>query len=134
MPVRPLRFGPPCIQCSNPFHMYIRSLGIAGLIVGILFKTLHWPGANVIVLASSVVVIATMALLLIRKRGPWSVQLQRPAMLVGSVIAVVTGGVFKVMHWPGANMLLLAGLTVCAVWFLLPRARTRRVDVAQANS
>ncbi len=99
--------------------MYIRSISIAGLLLGILFKTLHWPGANVIVLASSVLVIVTLSLLLFRKSGPLSVQLQWPAMLVGSVIAVVIGGVFKVQHWPGANMLLLVGLSVCAAWFLL---------------
>lgn len=103
----------------------IRSIGIASLIIGILFKTLHWPGAGVIVIASSVVVIVTLSLLLFRKPGPLSVELQRPAMLVSSVIAVVTGGVFKVMHWPGANMLLLVGLSVCALWFLLPPMRSR---------
>jgi hypothetical protein len=27
------------------------------------------------------------------------------------------------MHWPGANMLLLLGLTICAVWFLIPQPR-----------
>lgn len=105
--------------------MYIRSIGIACLIVGILFKTMHWPGAGVIVLSSSVVVIVTLSLLLFRKPGPLSLQLQLPGMLIGSVIAVVTGGVFKVMHWPGANMLLLAGLSVCALWFLLPPVRSR---------
>jgi len=105
--------------------MYIRSFGIAGLIIGILFKTLHWPGAGEIVVASSVVVIASLSLLLIRQRGPLSVQLHRPAMLVGSLIAVVTGVVFKDMHWPGANMLLLVGLSVCAAWFLLQPIRSR---------
>lgn len=103
--------------------MYLRSIGIAGLIIGILFKTLHWPGANILVLASSMLVIATLALLL-RKPGPWSVQLQRPGMLLGSVIAVVSGGLFKIMHWPGANMLLLVGLLVCAAWFLLAPMRS----------
>jgi len=105
--------------------MYIRSIGIAGLIIGILFKTLHWPGAGEIVVASSVVVIVTLSLLLFRKPGPLSIQLQLPGMLVGSVITVVTGGLFKIMHWPGANMLLLVGLSVCAVWFLLPPIRSR---------
>ncbi len=104
--------------------MYIRSIAFAGLLIGILFKSLHWPGAGEIVVASSVVVIATLALLLFRKPGPLSVQLQWPGMLVGSVIAVVTGGMFKVMHWPGANMLLLVGLSVCAAWFLLAPMRS----------
>ena len=105
--------------------MYIRSIGIAGLIIGILFKTLHWPGAGEIVVASSVVVIASLSLLLFRKPRPLSVQLQLPGMLVGSVIAVVTGGAFKVMHWPGANMLLLVGLVTCALWFLITPLRSQ---------
>jgi len=105
--------------------MHIRSIGIAGLIIGILFKTLHWPGAGTIVLASGLIVIAALAPLLFRKPGPLSIQLHRPALLVASVIAVVAGGLFKVMHWPGANMLLLAGHCVCAVWFLLPPMRSK---------
>lgn len=103
--------------------MYIRSIGIAGLIIGILFKTLHWPGANILVLASGVLAIVTMALLLVQRPGPWTILLPRPAMLIGSVIAVIIGWMFKVMHWPGANMLLLAGLSFCAVWFLIPQGR-----------
>ncbi len=105
--------------------MYIRSIGIAGVILGLLFKTFHWPGAGVILVASSVVVIVTLSLLLFRKPGPLSVQLQQPGMLVGSVIAVVTGVMFKDMHWPGANMLLLVGLSVCAAWFLISPMRSR---------
>ncbi len=103
----------------------LRSISIAGLILGILFKTLHWPGANILFQVSSVLVIVTLSLLLFRKPGPLSVELQRPTMLVASVIAVVTGGVFKVMHWPGANMLLLMGLSVCAAWFLLQPMRSQ---------
>ncbi|HRD52687.1 MAG TPA: hypothetical protein PKY96_08565 [Flavobacteriales bacterium] len=99
--------------------MYIRSIAFAGLLIGILFKTLHWPGAVYIVLASGLLVIAALSPLLFRKPGPMSVQLHRPALLVGAVTAVVAGGLFKVMHWPGANMLLLAGHSVCAIWFLL---------------
>lgn len=101
-----------------------RSISIAGLILGILFKTLHWPGANVLLQVSSLLVIGTLLLLLIQKRGPWTVELPRPAMLVGSVIAVLIGGLFKVMHWPGANMLLLVGLSVCAAWFLVAPMRS----------
>lgn len=103
--------------------MYIRSIAIAGHILGILFKTLHWPGANVLLVSSGILLVITLALLLVRKRGPITVQLYFPALLMGSLIAVVTGGLFKIMHWPGANMLLMTGLIVCAVWFLIPAGR-----------
>jgi hypothetical protein len=38
-------------------------------------------------------------------------------------MAVITGGSFKIMHWPGANLLLLLGLSICAAWFLIPPHR-----------
>ena len=103
--------------------MYIRSIAIAGFILGLLFKTLHWPGASIILLISGVLTIVTLSLLLFRKSGPMIVQLRYPAMLIGAVIAVITGGSFKIMHWPGANMLLVLGLPVCATWFLIPPRR-----------
>ncbi len=107
--------------------MYIRSIGIAGVILGLLFKTLHWPKANLLLLISSLLVIVTMTLLLIKKPGPWNIQIQRPVWIFGSVAVVLTGVIFKMMHWPGANIQLLLGMTGCAVWFLVPTARTRSV-------
>jgi len=103
--------------------MYIRSIAIAGFILGILFKTLHWPGASYILLISGVLTIVTLGLLLLRKPGPMIVQVQYPAMLIGAIMAVITGVSFKIMHWPGANLLLLLGLSICAAWFLIPRSR-----------
>lgn len=101
--------------------MTIRSIAIAGYILGILFKMLHWPGANVLLVSSGILLVITLAFLLVRERGPITVRLHLPAMLLGSLMAVVTGGLFKIMHWPGANMLLMTGLIVCAVWFLIPQ-------------
>jgi hypothetical protein len=103
--------------------MHIRSIAIAGFILGILFKTLHWPGASIILLTSGVLTIVTLSLLLFRKPGPMIVQLRYTAMLSGAVIAVITGSLFKIMHWPGANMLLMTGLIACAAWFLIPAGR-----------
>lgn len=105
--------------------MHIRSIAIAGFILGLLFKTLHWPGSSFILLISGVLTVVMLTVLLIRKPGPMTIQLRLPAMLIGSVIAVIIGGMFKIMHWPGANMLLLIGLSVCALWFLLPPARSQ---------
>ena len=113
-----------CIQVVNTITMRtIRSIAIAGYILGLLIKTLHWPGASIILLTSGVLTIVMLALLLVRKPGPMVVQLQYPGMLIGSVMAVITGGSFKIMHWPGANLLLLLGLSICAAWFLIPSHR-----------
>ena len=39
------------------------------------------------------------------------------------IAALIFGILFKVMHWPGANIQLLLGMTGCAVWFLVPQPR-----------
>jgi hypothetical protein len=106
------------IQPSNTNVMQIRSIAIAGYIVGILFKILHWPGASIILVTSAVLTIGMLALLLNRKPGPMTVQLRLPAMLIGSVIAIITGGLFKTMHWPGANVLLMLGMIATVAWVL----------------
>jgi hypothetical protein len=112
------------IHPSNTTTMRtIRTIGIAGSIFGLLFKTLHWPGASIILLTSGVLTFVMLALLLLCKPGPMIVKLHYPAMLIGALMAVITGGMFKIMHWPGANLLLLLGLTTCATWFLLPQGR-----------
>lgn len=99
--------------------MNMRSLGIAGLVIGLLFKILHWPGANIVLLASALLTTASLVHLLIRKRGPWHIEIRRPGMLIASLMSVFVGSFLKAMHWPGANLLLLVGLTACAVWVLI---------------
>lgn len=101
----------------------LRSIAIASYLIGILFKVLHWPGASFMLPIGGVLTVVMLAALLFRKPGPLTVQLHYPAMLIGSVMAVITGALFKSMHWPGANVLLLLGLTTCAVWFLIPTHR-----------
>jgi hypothetical protein len=157
--------------------MYIRSIGIAVLIFGTLFKVLHWPGANIMILTGGAVAALAAIAVLVIKPGPkpasavlrtltgaqiitfllfklfhlpfadaWVlaamvstvgllfVERDRPgiqrvlalrfsALLIIGVALVVGGTVFKVMHWPGANMQLLLGMTGCAVWFLIPQSR-----------
>ena len=156
--------------------MYIRSLGIAALIFGTLFKVLHWPGANVMILTGGAVPALAAIMVLITKPGPrpasavlrtvtgalliafllfklfhlpfadaWvlaaavstvgllfvertSAPMQRvlslrfSALLLTAIALVVGGSLFKMMHWPGANIQLLLGMTGCAVWFLIPRS------------
>jgi hypothetical protein len=104
----------------------LRSIAFAGYLIGILFKILHWPGASMLLLSSGALAIIMLGTLLVRKPGPMTVQLHLPAVLFGSLIVVLAGGLFKTMHWPGANILLLLGLTACASWFVITGSRQMR--------
>jgi|694.fasta_scaffold64695_2 hypothetical protein len=106
--------------------MNLRSIGIAGLIIGILFKFLHWPGANIILLTSAVLTLVTLLILLVTKPGPWSVQIQRPIWIFGSLAVALIGVIFKLMHWPGANIELMLGMLGLASWFLVTGGRPVR--------
>ncbi len=106
--------------------MNLRSIGIAGIILGILFKFLHWPGANILLLVSALLTITTLSILLITKPGPWSVQIQRPLWVFGSLALALCGVTFKLMHWPGANIELLLGMVGLASWFVVNGGRTAR--------
>jgi hypothetical protein len=158
--------------------MNLRSIGIAGLILGILFKVQHWPGANVIALAGGLLIIAAVVIGLTTRPLSLSLGLrslagvlltatvvlkmlhwpfadlafygavgtvlgviileratldprrvlgvQMPWLLFGSLVLVLSGAFFKVMHWPGASIQLVLGLTGCATWFLILGARTAR--------
>lgn len=155
--------------------MYIRSIGIAILIFGTLFKVLHWPGANLMILAGGVVAALAAIAVLVTKPGPkpasavlrtvtggllitfllfklfhlpfadaWVLAavvsvvgllvverdhpriqrvlgLRSSALLLVGLALVVGGSIFKGMHWPGAHLQLLLGMTSCAVWFLIPQ-------------
>ncbi len=158
--------------------MNLRSIGIAGLIIGALFKMQHWPGANVIALAgglltvaavvialatrpftlafglrslAGVLLVATVVLkmlhwpfadlafygavgsivgIIILERGTLDLRrvmtVQLPWLLFGALALVLLGSLFKVMHWPGASIQLVLGLTGCATWFLVTGSRAAR--------
>ena len=158
--------------------MNLRSIGIAGIILGSLFKVQHWPGANVIALAGALLTITAVIIALttqpfslsrglrslagvllvatvVLKMQHWPgaevafcgaiatafavlimdreqldprrlFSTQLSWLLLGSLTLTLGGILFKLMHWPGASIQLVLGLTGCAAWFLVTGSRTVR--------
>lgn len=96
-------------------------LGSLMTIIGALFKIMHWPGASIImVLGFMIVVLGFLPAYFILS---YREQTEKPNIifpLVGylSLLIVFTGAVFKIMHWPGAGMLLRASVIFLLVGFL----------------
>lgn len=101
----------------------LRSLGMALLFLGLLFKTLHWPGASIVLLSGVLLTLVTIVPLVVRRPQPWNIEVRRPGVLFAALVLVLSGMIFKMMHWPGANIMLLLGLSGCAVWCVLFPAR-----------
>jgi len=99
-------------------------LGLTGslmALVGAFFKTQHWPGAGILLtLGFLIVVLGFLPLYFI---SSYREQSEKPNIIfpiVGyiSLLIVFTGAVFKMMHWPGANVLLRTSVIVLLVGFL----------------
>lgn len=109
--------------------MNLRAFGLAGLIVGVLFKILHWPAAGYIVLFSSLLTAVAMVLRLASKRGPWTIQIRKPGWFAPAIVMTLCGMMFKTMHWPGANIMLMLGMVATAAWVLATQVRpTARLE------
>jgi hypothetical protein len=81
------------------------------ILLGLVFRTMHWPESALILLFGNLALLFCMLLLLIKKRNISGFTLALKmyiSILSGILIAV--GSIFKIMHWPGANIQMIAGM------------------------
>ena len=109
-----------------PMGLYLTGM-IAGMfaIIGSLFKVQHWPGANVMITLG----LATLAFAFLpiyasvkKKEAAAKNETFNSKLIIGGVIAgalVIIGALFKIMHWPGAGIVILVSWSLVGV-ILLP--------------
>jgi len=91
------------------------------LSVGIVFKFMHWPGASaLIVLGILMMSLIFLPLLFVLKVKEKKESKEKIIIGLGTLAAVSLslGVLFKIMHWPFANMLSLMALFVMIFLFL----------------
>lgn len=91
------------------------------LILGIVFKFMHWPGAAVLLVVSILIISLLFLPLVFLLKTKESVQ-KSVKWIVGigvfSGIAISLGTLFKVMHWPYANLLMIGAMVALVLLFL----------------
>jgi len=99
------------------YYAMKRTLKISGIIsislfiVGVLFKTMHWPGAGVILfLGLAFFSLVFIPLNIVLKFKDDTEKSNRIVMTIGLLTASVAsiGVLFKIMHWPYANVLMFS--------------------------
>lgn len=95
---------------------------IAFVFVGLLFKTMHWPGAGII-LTLSLLTLGCGYFFLAFKNF-FSIKDNTYLRIVSTLAALFislmsTGMVFKMMHWPGAGILLAMSLVPSMIFTML---------------
>jgi hypothetical protein len=91
------------------------------ILAGAIFKTMHWPGAGVaIVLGLGLFSLVFIPLNVVMKFRDDDKSQNRAIMGLGMfTIAVACIGVlFKVMHWPGANIMIISSLGIFGLLFI----------------
>ena len=94
-----------------------RDLFAFGMISVIVMRSLHLPGKGS---ALAVAVIGGVALLWLDRdrifpgRGD---KASKPVLFYAALILVITGTLFRILHWPYGHVILLGGLAVVGFWF-----------------
>jgi len=93
-----------------------------GFFIGSMFKIMHWPGASVLmVLAVAGFSFLFLPILFILKSREVKVNREKWTLGIGTIVGILfsISILFKVMHWPGANIMGLTAL-IGLVFVFLP--------------
>lgn len=98
------------------------TFAVFAFVVGSLFKTMHWPGAGVLITLGIVAFsLMFLPLLFVIKAREVKTASDKAVIAVGSFVGILfsLAILFMVMHWPGANILLFSAIGIAA-FILLP--------------
>lgn len=98
--------------------------GIATVVLtllGAIFKSMHWPGAGVlVVLGAFFFSVIFMPLLIILKMKDDESKTEKAVFSFGFLLAIslIVGLLFKLMHWPYATIILITATTLFTVIYV----------------
>lgn len=105
------------------------------IIVAFVFRTLHWPGGIALMFVGNACLFVTMFLLMLLafKNYPQlsaSIKLRSLSGALGGFLVAV-GNMFKILHYPAANVLFLLGaIVLCTVFLPALFIQLYRKDIA----
>lgn len=103
------------------FYAMKKTVNISGLLaaiftlLGSVFKVMHWPGAGVsFVLGIAIFSLIFLPLMIALKFRDEGSKTDKLVLSFGFLVGIITslGFLFKMMHWPGANIMMLSGLVL----------------------
>ncbi len=86
-------------------------LSATALVLGALFKVQHWPGANVMLISGTLLM--TFFFIPYFFYTQFTEQTEKKGKVISTLglitaVLMATGAFFKLMHWPGATILIIA--------------------------
>jgi hypothetical protein len=96
--------------------MNLRPIGIAAMIIGFMFKVMHWPGANASVLAGGLLIMVSLLLDLTAR--PLSLG---PVLRSLAGVLLTATVLFKLLHWPFATVIMYGALAATIAALVVAR-------------
>ncbi len=90
-------------------------------ILGAFFKKMHWPGASILMTVGIVMVVLVFLPLYFITNQREQVEKKNPIYaIVGylTIALLLAGALFKIMHWPGAGIMIQVGIGFLIVGFI----------------
>lgn len=90
-------------------------------LLGLLFKIMHWPGASIMfVLGVGIFGLLFIPLLIVLKFKDEVETIDKWVLSIGLGLGMIAsvGVLFKVMHWPGASLLIFSSLIAFVLLFV----------------
>jgi len=122
------------------YRIMKKSMKVIGVVAmslmafGALFKIMHWPGASIILTLSffftTLVFFPSLLLIMFKEANNKKHAILYLVSFIGGVSFMV-GVLFRIMHWPGAQILIFIGISMLA-YLLLPMILISKLK--QANS
>ncbi len=98
------------------------ALSAIAFIIGSFFKIMHWPGAGILLLMAFVVLMTIfLPLMFVLKTREVKANHDRLVLATGTLTGILyaLSMLFKIMHWPGANMLFFGTLAL-GIFIFIP--------------
>ncbi|MFH0757807.1 MAG: hypothetical protein V2B15_11010 [Bacteroidota bacterium] len=111
-------------RMMKKFMYILGTIAPSLLIVGAIFKMLHWPGASILITLGTFLLAAiylpVFAMVSIRDTREKGKKVNKPLYIIGVITGFIflTGILFKIMHWPGAGLALLVSVLIMVVVFI----------------
>ncbi len=111
-------------------------ISVAVLLIGMVFKKFHWPGASILILISGLGVLAFYVAFVIAGPKPLAKGIEKTSAIVGglAMCIVAIGMVMKIQHWAGASILVYisdAGLLLTGILLII--AAIKETDPARQS-
>ncbi len=90
-------------------------------ILGSLAKRMHWPGAGMMITVGMIMIVFVFLPLYFFSRHREQVERKNPVYAIVGYITIallLAGATFKIMHWPGAGVLIYASVGFVLIGFM----------------